>query len=178
MTDSTFTIIDLLDIKESLDAHWNVREKGNYEGRCAGCGEAVTQTDDMCQFCDTPVVWKHSRVWKQLYGRPSIAEQRLLSAPTDVLGRWLCAEAGVERFPNPHALRRWRSALARLDEHAIRGIVSYCAASLVRRSLGMRGLINFVLNTTDRRVRELPEEGFDEEDGELDVEIYGGEESD
>jgi len=170
-----FTVVDLLDIRESLGAHWNARERDSYEGQCAQCREAVSQSQNRCEYCGTVTIWRHSRVWKQLFGDPGGVEKQLLSAPREPLGKWLCAKAGVKRFPNPHALRRWRSALANLDEHAIRGFVDYCEASLKRRNLNMRGLISFVLNTTDQKIRALPEEDFDEEAEELDVEIYGEE---
>jgi len=173
----TFTVIDLLDIRESLGSHWNAREKDSYEGRCAQCREAVSQSQNRCEYCGTIVVWKNSRVWRRLYGAPHIVEKQLLSTPREPLGKWLCAKAGVKRFPNPHSLRRWKSALANLDEHTIRGIVDYCELSLKRRNLNMRGLITFTLNTADQKIRALPEEDFDEEElGELDVEIYGEEE--
>lgn len=144
------TVIDLLEIRDSLGAHWSSRE--SYTSFCSGCGERVNQTQDHCEFCDMPVVWKHSKVWKHLYGSPSIVEKKIMSTPADGLGRQLCQKAGVQRFSSPHTLIRWKEIREHLSEHDIVGIIDYCATSLTRRGLGMRGLIKFVLNTAERRI--------------------------
>ncbi len=149
-----YTVVDLMKIKDELGEHWNPREKDLYTGRCSECNEAIAQFEDRCAICDTPVVWRGSKHWRQMYGQPSPAENLLLRTPSDLAGIDLVAAAGVKAFPTPSALVRWEHIIETMSQLKLQSIVSRCHNSLRGKKNGLRGLIPYVLNSCEKFIRE------------------------
>lgn len=165
-----YTLIDLAKIKAEMGQHWNANERESVTGRCSQCNEEIKQTRSTCIVCGTPVVWRGSRVWKRLYGGPSLAESKLLRTPTDTAGIELCKHANVASFPTPRLLTRWEEAVEQLDSSDTDGIVAWCTDTMKTRGRGMRGLVQFAVNTVEKRAR-----GKDAPDvGDWDAVEYGG----
>lgn len=60
---------------------WELEDTGQRKesmtAQCPYCQGTLTQQDDACPGCKTPVIWEHSPLWKSLYGKPTAYRQRL-----------------------------------------------------------------------------------------------------
>ena len=94
-----YVVLDLRLIREELGEHYSPVMRDDYTGVCEVCEEAVPQDVNECPVCGTPVVWRHSPIWKANFGSPDAAI-RLLSIiePEEELGAQLCRLAGVPGF--------------------------------------------------------------------------------
>ena len=151
MTDPSRHLIDLRVIRRELGSHYDPVEKDEYSGQCPVCEEMVSQSEDECS-CGNPIVWRGSKMWRSLYGDPDRALARLMIVvPEDKIGKRLVARAGLQGFANKTEGKRWERAVKNIGEGDLIGIIDHAA----KTSAG-RGMISFVLNMTDKRIRERP----------------------
>jgi len=151
--DRSFAIIDLADIREQLGSHFDRHKQDEYTGVCPVCSEDVPQDVDECPICGVRIVWRNSRVWKQLYGPPEAAIRRLsIVEPEDEASAELCRLAGVPGFANRSEAKRWARAARKLGQ---RRMLSIARSAAEKRHRG-RAVIAYALNLADKIAREEP----------------------
>ena len=148
-----YTIVKMENVRRELGAHYDRRDAATYVAYCS-CGEMLRQDMDTCPSCKSPVIWHGSKTWQDLFGSPAAAERRLASQPTDDLGVELCELAGLHSFPTPYHLARWKKALKVLGRARVEKAVRRCHASIAARGSSTRGLVEYVLNSVDKEIRQ------------------------
>lgn len=144
----TYTVLDRRKILAELEAHAPIN-KDDVEGWCDFCPESIKQDQDEC-LCGAPVVWYGSPLWRSLFGDPRKAEASLrMIVPDDSAGQYLMHEAGVVGFANQSEYKKWERATNFFSQEELRDIVRFCG----RKASG-RGLISYVLNSTEKRRRD------------------------
>lgn len=146
-----YVILDLADVKENLGAHWNPSAQDEYMASCPVCDEFLPQTIDECPYCGVPVVWRHSKTWKRLFGNPATVEKLLSVYPPDSddeIGWELMRASGSTGFANLTEKKRWDTGRRYLTPGHLRNIINYCA-----RKTHKRGILTFALNIIDKDVR-------------------------
>ena len=160
ITPRQFTIIDLTDIRDLLGDHYRHNQKDTYTGTC-DCGEQVGQDVDACQFCGRSIVWRRSRLWKQLYGNPEDAIRRLSTIPpVDEAGKHLCQAAGVTGFADVGEARRWSRSVKKVGQKRALGAVNYVS----KKHKQGRGMIAHALNIVEKAAREAEDEHLTSEE--------------
>lgn len=146
-----YAILDLTDVRDNLGAHWNPAMRDGYVAACPVCLEFLPQTVDECPYCGVPIIWRHSKLWKNLFGNPATVE-KLLSVyppdPDDSIGQELMRASGATGFANLTEKKRWDRGRRYLTASHLRNIISYCA-----RKTHKRGVLKFTLNIVDKDVR-------------------------
>ena len=145
---ATYTLLDLDELADGIDQ--SIRDR--VTGVCSVCGEIVTQDNDVCEVCGTPVVWRKSAVWKRLFGSPSAAVRRLTLIPPDdgdAIGHLLLDRLRLAGFANASQKKRWQKARRNIPDAQLLEIVNSVLAATHRR-----GCIAHILNWTDKIIRE------------------------
>jgi len=156
-----FIEIDLKRVIEDLGVHFQQTYVGEYTYSCPVCGESIAQTDQKCPVCETPVVWLHSRVWRDLYGSPAAAKRELsVILPQKPAETLALKQLGLRGFANTAEQRRFQDAASLLSDDRIRGMVRYVAQEHRGRA-GLQHLINWMKKEakgTRKSKRVLPAE--------------------
>jgi hypothetical protein len=152
-TMTPFTVLDLADVKEALGDHYNHTARDFYTGYC-DCGEEIGQEYDRCPFCRRSVVWRGSRLWRSMYGKPEDAIRRLsVIPPTDAAGEYLCRLVGVAGFANQGEAKRWARAVKKIGQPRAVDAARYIESHWKGRRAG-RGTISHALNLVEKIARE------------------------
>ena len=79
-------VIDLRTIKYQIDT--SGLHESELTERCPRCGDTISQLNDECPGCKTPVVWFYSPTWKRRFGNPDeVLRQHLDLTPETRLER-------------------------------------------------------------------------------------------
>lgn len=157
-----FIILDLADVTDAMGAHWNSLHRDEYTTACPVCYEQVGQDVNECPYCNTPIIWRHSKLWRRMYGNPS-ATERLLSIyppdPDDVVGQELMRVSRTTGFANLTEKARWDKCRRHLDTDYLRNIIGYCERKTTnpgadRCPRSRRGIVVFSLNVAEKAVRD------------------------
>lgn len=145
----TYHIIDLREIQEFMEEHWNPVERDDILGQCA-CGEMVTQDQTRCNACGLAIVWRGSRRWKNLFGNPEQAIRKLsLVQPWEMTSQYLADKAGIIGF-NQADSEAWKKALRHIAEKDLISAIDFCYDKGDRG----HGLLRHAMNIAARKTRE------------------------
>lgn len=145
---------DLKRMAQEMGLHFRQVPASEHTNYCPYCDAEITQFMSECPNpeCGRPVVWHHSKAWKNLYGSPTHKVRTLRAImPSDAAGKYLMARAKQPGFKNKNEAERWESAAAVLSQEVLRGTVEYCA-----RNTSGRGLIKYALNVATKHAGDMP----------------------
>ena len=147
-----YNLFDLDKIVAGI-GHVPRNEIDDVKSKCIVCGRWVTQEEDQCLTCNTPVVWVNSYMWKKSYGNPRIALSKLdgVEAST-VTGQELIDKCNVVGFPNKKAEQDWATYERRFGLEAARSTINYV---FNKTGPGSGGMAHAVA-AARRRMRENP----------------------
>lgn len=145
-----YTVIDLKTIAAELEGHFRKSDLPTYTGQCTNCWAEVTQEMNECPSCQCPIVWENSKVWRDLYGPPSLRLTELEQVePTTYSGRELCAQCNVGGFANQREADDWAKAERNFGQAELSSIIQY-----VTKDKRGRAAMAHALATVRKKLRE------------------------
>jgi len=145
-----YTVVDLDVIANELKGHFRGDKAAEYRGYCDECYARVSQRDEECPNCGTPVVWFNSPTWQSLYGYPKTRIRELTCVkPEDAAGVLVCKRSGIQGFANVTEAKRWNRCVKNIGVQEMIDIVEKCAESTTGR-----GILSYAMNWADKLIRE------------------------
>jgi len=134
---------------------------------------------DRCPVCDTYTVFRYSKIWKRLFCNDEIktpflaidayfkAQDIDAKTPKTTLGKRLLHPEvigkdawgrEIARFKTKADAARWRRIERDMSRSEIGEVVNRCRAWMddTGRQLQGYGLLNYILNSCDKHIRERP----------------------
>ena len=106
-----------------------VSRKENVTAMCTYCGDTIRQEDVFCKGCGAVAVWKHSTIWRKLYGNPTTFLRKLQNAnlapktPLEVAAVYAFGTDGA--FSHETQMNTFRSLANKYPEGFIRELVEW-----------------------------------------------------
>ena len=146
------TVIDLKEIAAELEHHFRKSDGPKYTGQCAHCDAEVTQLENECYNCSTPVVWLNSKTWEHLYGNGKLRLAELEQVePTSFSGKVLCQDCHVFGFANQKEETDWAKAERWFGQAEMASIIQYAT-----KNQRGRGAMAHALAIARKKLRENP----------------------
>ena len=144
-----YVVFDVNKLSKALGEY--APDKDDIEGKCE-CGEMVNQEVDKCPYCGRQVVWKLSKVWRDLYGNPEVLLRKLRLIPGQTeLANEMLSRVGLSGFATKSEASDWYTGENKLGEARIKSIINYVVTE--KRESGQQAL-SHILNTVRRATRE------------------------
>ncbi|MBD3309513.1 hypothetical protein GF348_24250, partial [candidate division KSB3 bacterium] len=123
--------IDFREIVRDLGEHYDPADEQTLTAQCPRCAEEgrvvqIFQDNDKCFRCETPVVWRNSKMWKSIYGSPTqrIRDLRAI-APSTTSGKTLIEGAGLAGWKTQVDANTWQRAVKMFGETEMARAANY-----------------------------------------------------
>lgn len=126
-----YIVLDLAEIAREMGSHFDSIEAETVTGQCPVCAAKgrvvwVAQDQDRCDICSTPVIWKGSKLWQQLYGSPTERLRALTAIPAVTRsGRHLIESAGLQGWHTKTDAEAWAKAVRMFGDPEMIRIADY-----------------------------------------------------
>lgn len=155
-----YQVFDLRQIREAMGSHYDPNRADEIKAQCEVCAKEgfvvkVSQNENECFICKTPVVWKGSKVWKRLYGSPTEVIRELNSIPPNTRsGEKLMELAGLDGWTTQADAQRWAKAVKMFGEKQMTNIAEY----VTKEKAGYPSL-RHAINIAKKKVRTGRKDG-------------------
>lgn len=150
-----FATIDLRQIVDMVGSHFDRSELEQYCGQCPICRDNnrltwISQEQNQCEVCGTPIVWQNSPLWRSIYGSPDevIRQFRAIPAVTKS-GQALLLNAGLPGWFAVSDSATWQKAVEMFGELEMTRIANF----VTQKKTG-HPAIRYAINIAKKKIRE------------------------